>query len=260
MEATPGRPFAIDGEARLAPPTSPNGWSQTVEWSIPDLSDDIRTALTEHWTDSARFEHASVASFARFSMQLMALGAPADLVAEATRAQADEIRHARVALGIASTFAGETIGLGALPIDGALDCAGDVEAILVDTIREACVNETISAAQCQAAGEAAKDPFIKNALLAIAEDEQRHATLAWKTVKWLLEHHPELHDLATATFDDAMAQTWRSGTMRGSELTPWGVLSTAAEVAVAERVMRRVVRPCAKALLETSEQVAEALV
>ena len=84
------------------------------------MTDDQRQRLIHHWAETAQFEHASVASFARFTMQLMAIGAPADLVSEATRAQADEIRHARVCLGIASTLADETMGLGALPIDGAL--------------------------------------------------------------------------------------------------------------------------------------------
>ena len=58
-------------------------------------------------------------------------------MSEATRAQADEIRRAtrRVCLGIASTLADETMGLGALNIDGALEDAGCIEAILVDTIK-----------------------------------------------------------------------------------------------------------------------------
>ena len=123
------------------------------------------------------------------------------------------------------------------------------EAILVDTIKEACVNETVSAAVCQAAGEAASDQYIRDALLTIAEDEQRHSTLAWRTVRWLLSEHPELHDLARATFDEAIAQPWGSSTEATGDLTPWGVMSRAQEQAVASRVMRRVVRPCADALL-----------
>ena len=122
------------------------------------MSESDRAQLLSYWTETAQFEHAAVASFARFSMQLMAIGAPAGLV-EAT-VQADEIRHARIALGIASALADHELGLG-LPIDGALDDAGDVRSMLVDTIREACVNETVSAAQCRR--RAAKDPFIKRA-------------------------------------------------------------------------------------------------
>ena len=253
MEWAEGRPFTVAGQARIADCDQPNGWSQSSDWAPPTMSESDRTQLLSYWTETAQFEHASVASFARFSMQLMAIGAPAGLVAEATRAQADEIRHARIALGIASALADHELGLGQLPIDGALDDAGDVRSILVDTIREACVNETVSAAQCQAAGEAAKDPFIKRALLDIAKDEQRHATLAWKTVRWILETHPELRDIAADSFAEAMSRPWAKAAHRGSELSDWGVLSGVSEQAVARRVIRQVVRPCAEALLGPAE-------
>ena len=254
-EIAVGRPFTIGGQARLSPTVSDNGWSECSEWLPSGMTDTQRERLIAHWTETAQFEHASVASFARFTMQLMAVGAPADLVAEATRAQGDEIRHARICLGIASTLADETIGLGALPIDGALEDAGSIEAILVDTIKEACVNETVSAAICHAAGEAASDSFIREALITIAEDEQRHSTLAWRTVQWMLNAHPELRDLARATFEEAMAQPWASSTEATGDLTPWGVMSRAQEQAVASRVMRRVVRPCVDALLGTERTV-----
>jgi hypothetical protein len=255
-EIIEGRPFTVNGEARLAPCGPDNGWAQTTEWTATGLAEELRGQLIEHWTQSARFEHASVASFARFTMQLMAIGAPASLVTEATRAQGDEIRHTRICLGIASSLANETIGLAAIPVDGALDLAGDVSAILVDTIREACVNETIAAAQCQAAGQAATDPMIRAALNEIAEDEQRHATLAWKTVRWILDEHPELRTLAQKTFDEALNTPWGSPNAQDASLTHWGVASQATEAAIAQRVLRRVVRPCADALFDTSTAVA----
>ena len=255
LEWYEGRPFTIGGTAQIAAACTDNGWSQASEWLPSGMTDDQRERLIAHWTETAQFEHASVASFARFTMQLMAVGAPAELIAGATRAQGDEIRHARVCLGIASSLADETIGLGALPIDGALEDAGSIEAILVDTIKEACVNETVSAAICQAAGEAASDTFIRDALITIAEDEQRHSTLAWKTVQWMLSEHPELRGLARATFEEAMAQPWVSSTEATGDLTPWGVMSRAQEQAVASRVMRRVVRPCVDALLGDQDSV-----
>ena len=39
-----------------------------------------RALLAEAWTTDALHEHASIASSARFSLELMAAGAPADLV------------------------------------------------------------------------------------------------------------------------------------------------------------------------------------
>ncbi len=51
------------------------------------------------WTETARLEHASIAAFARFVLQLMALGAPAELVAADVLATiaTDEARHAELA-------------------------------------------------------------------------------------------------------------------------------------------------------------------
>ena len=214
MEWAEGRPFTVDGHARLAECGSPNGWAQAIDWNPPALA----PALHEQWSPTGPRPHSSSTPLwhlSRFSMQLMAIGAPAGLIAEATRAQSDGIRHARIALGIASTLSGEELGLASLPIDGALAGASDVRSILVDTIHEACVNETVSAAQCQAAGEASNDPFIKEALLTIAEDEQRHP-------RWLGRRsagcgaHPECA-ASTEAFESAIAKPWGSTEQRGSE-------------------------------------------
>ena len=62
----------------------------------------LRDAVVKAWTTAARAEHASVASFARFTLQLLHLGAPADLVADAQQAALDEVRHARLCFGVAS--------------------------------------------------------------------------------------------------------------------------------------------------------------
>ena len=161
-------------------------------------------------------------------------------------------------MAIASQFCDTTLGLGRLDVADSLADAGDPRALLVDTIREACVNETISAAQCQAAGDAAQDPFIRETLRAIAEDEQRHAALAWATVRWLLSTHPELRPAAIEAFDDALGAEWRSGGPPSADLTPWGVLSADAEATVAARVIRRVIRPCVDALLHPESRVATA--
>ena len=60
------------------------------------LSVEVRGALAARWRDNGLAEHASVASFSRHSLQLMALAAPADLVEATHRAAIDEISHAKV--------------------------------------------------------------------------------------------------------------------------------------------------------------------
>ncbi|MCA9546694.1 MAG: ferritin-like domain-containing protein, partial [Myxococcales bacterium] len=55
-----------------------------------------RARLADHWTRQALAEHASVASFARFALHLMAVGAPPDLLVATHQAGLDEIEHARL--------------------------------------------------------------------------------------------------------------------------------------------------------------------
>ena len=133
-----------------------------------------------------------------------------------------------------------------------------MRALLIDTIREACVNETISAAQCEAAGSAASESVIRDTLMTIAHDEQEHSALAWATVKWILSVRPDLKAEAEAVFEDALSHDYATGPLRDDELSKWGVLSTQAEMAVAKRTIRRVIRPCMNALFGESRHVAAA--
>ena len=54
------------------------------------LPDAARRAIAQHWTRAAQMEHASVAAFSRFSLQLLAVGAPPSLLEDAHRAALDE--------------------------------------------------------------------------------------------------------------------------------------------------------------------------
>ena len=67
--------------------------------------------------------------------------------------------------------------------------------VLVQTILEGCINETLSAAEATWLSERATLRTIRLVQRQIAADETRHAALGWKTVRWLLQH-PDLFDLA----------------------------------------------------------------
>jgi hypothetical protein len=130
-------------------------------------------------------EHASVASFARFTLHLLALGAPPELVGDAQRAIGDETEHARLAFGLASAFAGKPLGPGPLAIDGALD-GFDLRDFVATLIREGCVGETVAAIEAREALEHVTDPAVRSVLETIARDELRHAVLAWRTLGWVV--------------------------------------------------------------------------
>ncbi|HEU4537511.1 MAG TPA: hypothetical protein VFS00_25505, partial [Polyangiaceae bacterium] len=124
-----GRPLLIAGRPQTARPAERADWAArgsvfgaldglTGLDGLDGLDAGLRAALAQHWLDVAALEHASVASFARFTLELLALGAPPALVAEAQRAGLDEVAHAEVAYALASAYAGRRFGPGPLDLAG----------------------------------------------------------------------------------------------------------------------------------------------
>jgi hypothetical protein len=180
-----GRPFLVEQHARLAPRASRSDWSAPQAPGVAHLSAAERAAQAEHWTKLGQMEHASIAAFARFSLQLLSLGAPADLVEACTQALADETAHTQLCFGIASAYAGRAVGPGPLDITGSLDVSS-LEDIVDLVIAEGCFGETSAALDALEAAETASDPVIRAAYEQIAADEQRHAELAFRFVRWAL--------------------------------------------------------------------------
>jgi hypothetical protein len=206
-----------------------------------------------HWLRAARAEHASVASFARFALELMALGAPADLLADTTRAQLDEVVHARDCFGVAVRAGATDTGVGPLDVRGSLASAGDPAAILVGLIREGCVGETTSAVFVEHALAAATEPSVRQALSRIVPDETRHAELAWRSARWVLETHPELLPLAMGTFDACVPAPEPAADLSDAGDAAWGVLSEVDRARIRREAWRQVVAPAAAALLRHVE-------
>src|SRR5262249_38820263 len=140
-----GRPFLVGAEARVAETGCRSDWMATgPSPNAARLTAAERAELATAWTEVALMEHASIAAFARFTMHLLAVGAPASLVERSNAALADETLHAKLAFAIASAYAGRAIGPGPLDIVGALS-QSSFRDILVTTIREGCIGETIAA-------------------------------------------------------------------------------------------------------------------
>jgi len=190
-----GRPFSDGGAARIAgarPSARPWGADQdhggrAATPRIDRLSIEERAALADAWTNDALFEHASIASFARFALELIAVGAPSALVDAAHGAARDEVRHAGLCFALASAYRGSPVGPGPLDFGGSVAIASNLAAIAAATVREGCVDETIAAMIAAEQRDQAADPAVRAALAVIAEDESRHAELAWRTVAWALD-------------------------------------------------------------------------
>src|SRR5690606_34933791 len=66
-----GRPFLVDFLERRAEGAARRDWTLSARApSLASVSAGERERLAAHWTDIALMEHASIAAFARFSLQL----------------------------------------------------------------------------------------------------------------------------------------------------------------------------------------------
>jgi hypothetical protein len=184
-----GRPFLVGSEARVAQ-TERRIWTRRSATAVAQLTAEAREELALVWTQIGQMEHASVAAFARFALELMALGAPPRLLAWTQRAMGEELDHAERAFGLASRYARAPVGPGPLDMQGALG-AVTRKSVLATLLREGCIGETLAAVEAAEALAQARDPAVREALEVIVRDETSHAALAWRTVAWLLEEGGE---------------------------------------------------------------------
>ena len=252
-----GRPLLVAERPRTAP-TLPGteGWAKTRDAHTRDdtvnteLSASQRSRLSAYWGRVAAMEHASVASFARFSLQLMALGAPAELLRESQQAGLDEIRHAELTYGLASRFAGEARGPGALDLGG-VTFQTDAESVLRALVAEACVGETLGVAEAHAALLACEDTEVRAALEEILADEQRHAALAWKTLRWMVQTRPELATIALDAAQQALSSLTRDVSAEPG-LPAFGLLSGEARATARVDAAQGLVLPLLRGVLTTA--------
>lgn len=249
-----GRPMMVDGAPRAAEMVPASSWVASPSDLVAGLDAATRSALASAWREDGRMEHASVASFARFTMELLAMGAPPELLADAQRAALDEVDHARLCLDLAATLDGATAGPGALDPSGALDGLS-AEKSVRDAIVEGCVGETVAALVAQAQLARATHPQARAVLERIAADEERHAALAWRFVAWAMTARPELRPVVERTFADALlrpvpvlaevavdAPAWRA----------WGRLSQAEHAVAVAEALGEVIGPCVRSLMAGS--------
>ncbi|HZO13854.1 MAG TPA: ferritin-like domain-containing protein [Polyangiaceae bacterium] len=243
-----GRPFVIEGVACTALPETREDWMVRLTPRLDDLDADTRRALADAWTEDALAEHASVASFARFVLELLAVSAPADLVRDAQRALADEIAHAEISFGLASAYAGAPVGPGplAMPTNQLRSHLAEIAAA---TAREGCINETLAALCAQAAHDDARDEVVKTALHAIARDEARHAALAWRFVAWAVRRDPSARAAVEEVFASALPPSEPAKGMSPPGLANHGQLSPSRRAQIIRGGFDSVVIPCAYELL-----------
>jgi hypothetical protein len=144
--------------------------------------------------EEARVEYASVASFGELGLELMALGAPTDLVARCHRAAIDEIAHATTLDRLAGRDGSR---FGAIPhllgrrIGGRLRTRRrHLARIAVTSYRDGWLNEGLSAADMRARAELAATTEERRTFERIAAEERGHAELARDVALWCFEESP----------------------------------------------------------------------
>lgn len=263
----PGRPFLVEGVARTASLRTRSDWCGTKNASLCGLSPRARAAAAAHWQAAALLEHASIAAFARFALQLLELGAPFELCRRSQQAMLDETEHARLCFALASRYAGRELGPTNLALDGAL--AGEsLSSVVRLTFREGCVGETCAALEAAEALAAATDPAVRAALERISRDEQSHAELAFRFVAWALETDTtgELRavlrlELATLRQEQDLGLRQRCNSfdhaklgIGRSKLELHGVLGATRSRALRHAAVDRVVLPCAERMLTRADE------
>lgn len=182
-----GRALIVEGEARQGQLRPRADWCETRSWRADaELPDDERAELAAAWAEDALMEHASVASFARFALELLGAGAPASLIEDAQRASLDEIVHARLCFGLASGFAGRDLGPSALNLRG-VELERSLADLAVAVLLEGAVGETLAAALAREQLTLAGDARCREALEVIARDEAAHALLAWRFLRYAVD-------------------------------------------------------------------------
>jgi hypothetical protein len=90
---------------------------------------------------------------------------------------------------------------------------------------------------------------IQSMLNNLAEDESRHAALAWQTAGWMLEQSPELRPVAVSAFEQYVLNAPSAAEAVDPALEAHGYLTPTQRHSVAVQTMRSVVTPCRKTLL-----------
>jgi hypothetical protein len=197
MSFTRGRQIRSGGKI-LLPPVEPGdawtgaGLSSSGPVGVIETDDEAtRDLVAAQWRENGRTEHASVAAFARLTLDLMALGAPPELVADANRDALDEIRHTELCFGLACAIDGRAESPGAFPEAARARTLSRTRTLAlaqlaVDSLVDGALHEGVSARIIAKLARRCEAPGIQSILKEIAADEGRHARHGWDVVRWCL--------------------------------------------------------------------------
>ena len=198
-----GRPLMEAGEAKIAELSDRAGgtWSKGAFTAIQldQLSASQRAVAGRFYLKTALYEHASIASFQKYALDLMRFGAPPHLLDRAQQATRDEILHARMSFALATQLLGEPVQPGALEYTPVL-CA-DLKTFARDTLIQGAIGETLAVLLAAEQLRVAKTPAVREFLQRVVEDESKHAELAWETLRWCVQQDSSIAEVLLEAID-----------------------------------------------------------
>jgi hypothetical protein len=153
----------------------------THDPAIDALAPDTRAQLARIWADRARSELGAGSGFAIVVTELYALGADPKVLALATRAAHDEVKHAELCHLLACAYAGAHLSMPrpkrvGMPVHAGAD---DTLRAHLHVVGLSCINETIAAAFVEACLLHAEAPLVRAIQTEHLADEVEHARVGW---------------------------------------------------------------------------------
>lgn len=159
------------------------GFHRPIPWEethAPKLDPDVRAELARIWAERIPTEYRSITGFSTLSFDLIAAGAPVDLVAVCHRVCIDELRHTELAVRMVEIYGGTLPELpreiSVLPSDESLNVVAQAcrSAILIS-----CLGETFACTELAMLRDRAVDPVVAGVLRIFLADEIVHARIGW---------------------------------------------------------------------------------
>lgn len=228
--AVPGRALhaerghaALPGIEHLGAPRRPS-----------DVDPELARAIAREWEHRAKGEWASVPAFLQLADQLRLAGAPGSLVRRALVAAEDELRHAIGSARASMVYSGSEVVLGAVtpatraPAEG----AEALRRLAVESWVDGCLGEGKAAAAAAREASLSEIPEVRDLQRTIAQDEGRHAELAWDVLAWTVDAGGDDVRHAVHACRDASSLENTSGLHDGPNLARHGLLSVDAHHAI----------------------------
>jgi hypothetical protein len=146
-----------------------------LAWTSAD-----QEALARYFARAAYEEAAAVHAFLILEEELAAHGAPQELRRAAARSAQDEVRHARVMRALARRAGARDFS----PPEVARQAPRPLLEVALENAVEGCVHEAYAALSALWQACAAAGRRTRAALSRIADDEVRHAELAFAVARW----------------------------------------------------------------------------